>query len=49
VSEEILAQNESKRSATAREIRELIEALLEYLPDDDKQTFKQRIMTEGMI
>ena len=49
MSEEILAQYASTRSAKAHEIRDLIEELLEHLPEDERQTFKQRIKTEGMI
>ena len=37
------------RPAKAHEIRDLIEELLEHLPEDERQTFKQRIKTEGMI
>ena len=49
VSEEVLAQYASTRSAKAHEIRDLIEALLAHLPEDARQTFKQQIKTEGMI
>jgi hypothetical protein len=49
MSEEILAQYASTRSANAQEIRDLIEELLEYLPENERQTFKQQIKTEGMI
>ncbi len=49
LSEEILTQYASTRSAKAHEIRDLIEALLEHLTDDERKTFKQRIKTEGMI
>jgi len=49
VSEEILAQYASPRPAKAHEIRDLIEGLLEHLPEGERQTFKQQIKTEGMI
>ncbi len=49
ISRENLASHASTRAANAREIRELIEELLEHLPEDERQTFKQRIKTEGMI
>ena len=49
VSEENLSQTASTRSAKAHEICDLIEELLEHLSEDERQTFKQRIKTEGMI
>ena len=49
VSAEALAQYASTRPAKAHEIRDLIEELLEHLPEDEQETFKQRIKTEGMI
>ena len=49
ISRENLASYASTRAANARETRELIEELLEHLPEDERQTFKQRIKTEGMI
>ncbi len=49
MSVENLSQTASTRSAKADEICNLIEELLEHLPEDERQTFKQRIKTEGMI
>ncbi len=49
MSVETLSHTASTRSAKAHEIRDLIEELLEHLPEDERQTFKQRIKTEGMI
>ena len=49
VSEENLSRDASTRPAKAYEIRDLIEELLEHLPEDERRTFKQRIKTEGMI
>ena len=49
MSVEKLSQTASTRSAKADEICNLIEELLEHLPEDERQTFKQRIKTEGMI
>ena len=49
MSVENLAQFASTRSARANEIRDLIEDLLAHLPEDEQQTLKQQIKTEGMI
>lgn len=49
MSVESLSQTASTRSAEAHEICELIEELLEHLSETERQTFKQRIKTEGMI
>ncbi len=46
---ENLSQTASTRSAKAHEICDLIEELLEHLSEDERQTFKQQIKTEGMI
>ncbi len=49
MSVEAVAQYASTRPAKANEIRDLIEELLAHLPEDEQQTFKRRIKTEGMI
>ncbi len=49
MSAEDLSQTAAARSAKAHEICDLIEELLEHLSEDERQTFKQQIKTEGMI
>ncbi len=49
MSAEDLSQTATTRSAKAHEICDLIEELLEHLSEDERQTFKQQIKTEGMI